>query len=181
MNKPEIKKNSKLTNLEVLQLHADLKALKIVPGIKLNYAIARTIQNLKPLAEAYSIDLLIPKSEAFLRYEEALRKAYADLSASGGTRPKTRIVQTPGGEYETFDIDINSEEAILLRAKLQMEHSQAIEGRKADVKEYNEWLISECKDKFRIYKVSLSEMPQHELPDYKALWDACSLLIEEES
>ncbi len=47
MKKPEIKKDRKLTNLEVLQLHAELKNLKNAPGLKLNYAISRTIQSIK--------------------------------------------------------------------------------------------------------------------------------------
>ncbi len=178
MKKPEVKKDRKLTNLEVLQLHAGLKNLHSVPGIKLNYAISRTIQNLKPLVEAFDQDKLIPKTDGFKKYESELRKAYEVLSSGGKGKPKTRIIQTPNGEVETLNIDINGEEAKEIRARLQEEYFDVIESRKADAKEYNEWLHQECEEEFKIHKVLLSEMPQDETADYKALWDACSLLIE---
>ncbi|MHC1775727.1 MAG: hypothetical protein AB9834_09970 [Lentimicrobium sp.] len=181
MKKPEIKTNSKLTNLEVLQLYSDLKALKSVPGIKLNYAISRTIRSLKPLAEAFTTEQMIPKSTGFLQYEEALTKAYSDISARGGKGPKTRIVQTPAGEYETFDIDINADDVKEARAALQEEHSAAIADRKQDVKDYNEWLMLACEEEFHLHKIALSEIPQFDTIDYKSLWDACALLIEDES
>jgi len=180
MKKPEIKKDRKLTNLEVLQLHAELRNLKSVTGLKLNYAISRTIQSLKPLAEAYDQEKLIPKSEQFKKYEEELRKAYEGIASGGSGKPKTRMVQTPTGEIETLDIDINGEEAKQARAKLQEEYSVTIEERKSDVREYTSWLNQECEDEFRIHKISFSEMPQNETTDYKALWDACILLVENE-
>lgn len=177
MNKPEIKKDRKLTNLEVLQLHANLKNLKNAPGLKLNYAFSRTIQNLQPLAEAYDQEKLIPKSEQFKKYEEELRTAYEAIASGGSGKPKTRMVQTPSGEFETLDIEINGEEAKQARAKLQEEYSAAIEDRKSDVRDYTEWLNQECEDEFKIHKILPSEMPQDETTDYKALWDACLMLI----
>ncbi len=180
MKKPEIKQDRKLTNLEVLQLYAELKNLKNAPGLKLNYAISRTIQSLKPLAEAYDQDKLIPKSEQFRKYEEELRKAYETIASGGSGKPRTRMIQTPSGEFETLDIDINGEEAKQARVKLQEEYSAAIEERKANVREYTEWLNQECEDEYRIYKILPSEMPQDETADYKALWDACILVIENE-
>ncbi len=134
----------------------------------------------KPLAEAYDQDKLIPKSEQFKKYEEELRKAYETIASGLGGKPKTRIIQTPNGEFETLDIDINGDQAIQARVNLQEKYFAAIEQRKTDVREYNEWLNQECEDEFRIHKISLSEMPQNETEDYKALWDACILLIENE-
>jgi hypothetical protein len=177
MKKPEIKKDRKLTNLEVLQLHAGLKNLRAVTGLKLNYAISRTIQNLKPLVEAYDQEKLIPKGEAFKKYEQELRKEYEKLASAGGGKPKTRIMQTANGEFETLDIDFNGVDAINVRASLQQEYAEAIEQRKADVKEYNDWLNEECGDDVKLHKIQLSEMPQNESEDYKTLWDACHLLV----
>ncbi|MBK6964575.1 MAG: hypothetical protein IPH20_11735 [Bacteroidales bacterium] len=63
---------------------------------------------------------------------------------------------------------------------MQEKYSATIEDRKSDVREYNDWLSQECEDEIKIHKISLSEMPQDETVDYKALWDACILLIEKE-
>ncbi|MFH1118272.1 MAG: hypothetical protein V1775_00505 [Bacteroidota bacterium] len=181
MKKPEIKKDRKLTNLEVLQLYADLKNLKSIPGLKLNYAISRTIQNLKPLTEAFDQEKLIPKSELFKKYEEELRKAYETIASGGSGRPKTRIVQIPTGEFETLDIDINGDEAKQSRAEMQEEYSGAIEERKTDVREYTAWLNQECEDEFRIFMIRLSEMPDSGTEDYKQLWDVCGVMVLEEA
>jgi len=178
MKKPEVKKDRKLTNLEIIRLYSDLKNLKSAPGIKLNYAIVRTTQSLKPLVEAYDQERLIPKSESFQEYESAIKKAYETIASAGTGKPKTRIVQTQQGEYETLDIDLNGDEAKQARAKIQEEFYDAIEERKSDVKEYNEWLEKECEDEYNIHKVSVSEMPQNETTDYKALWDVCAMLLE---
>ncbi len=180
MKKPVVKRDRKLTNLEILQLHAELKALRNVPGVKLNYAIARTLQNLKPLVEAYSQDQLIPKSEEFIKYENELKKAYEQFASKGSGAPKTKILVTPQGEMESLDIDINSEEVKEARAKLQLKYTKAIEERKAQISEYNDWLGMECEDDYKIWKVDYSEMPQ-ENDNYKQLWDACFILIKEET
>jgi len=181
MNKPEIKKYRKLTNLEVLQLHHDLKSLKAVPGIKLNFAIARTLQSLKPLVEAYDQEKLIPKSKDFLQFEEEIKDGYTALASEGGKKPKTKIVQSPAGEYETLDFDINGERAQELRTNLKKKFEKALDDRTHQVTDYNNWLNQECEDEYRVFMVRLSEMPDSNLENYKQLWDICGVMVMEEA
>ncbi len=134
-----------------------------------------------PLVEAYEQDLLIPKKEDFIKFEEELKTGYAGIAADGGKKPKTRIVQTPAGEYETLDFNINGQPAHELRENLQIKFEKALEARSKQVKEYNEWLGQPCEDEYRIFMIRLTEMPDSNMEDYKQLWDICGVMVMEEA
>lgn len=173
MKKPEVKKTGKLTNLEIINLYSNLKKLKQVPGLKLNYAISRTIAKLKPLAEAYDMDKLIPKEEDFVEYETTMADKYKEI-ADG----RTKIINNQTGEYEALDLDINSEAVVKARREIQEKYAEAITNRKKDIKEYSEWLLTECEDDYELFKVKMDDVPGT-AENLKDIWDVCALLIEE--
>lgn len=170
MNTPIFEKK-KLTNGDILRLHASLSRLKNAPGFKLNYAISRTLKSLAGFPKAYSADRLISKSAEYLNYERDLFAAYQAISA------KTVVESGPGGEYERLDLDINSEEAKAARAEVQTKYKNALTERQQQEDEYAAWLDEECSDKYEIFKVQVADMPAGD-GDHKAVWDACALLID---
>ena len=175
---PVIKAKRKLYNWEVMQLYKDLNELKTVNGIKLNYAIHRTKASLKPLAEAYERDKLIPVLDQYKEYDKALADAYKDLTKDKAGNPQTRINTGPRGEqYEVPDVDLNSPEAIKVRAQLQAKFADAIADRQQQIKEYNEWLVQECSDDYTLFIISKSDIPDSN-ENNKQLWDTIAPMIK---
>ena len=171
INSPEIIEQ-KMTNHDVLQLYVRLSALRNVPGFKLNYAISRTLKNLAAFPRAYTKDRLIPKSTSYVEYEKELFDGYKAIAGKG-----TVIEKTQGAEYERLDLDVNCDAAKAVRAELQEKYSTAIEERQRQEEDYAAWLDEECGDAITIYKVKVSDMPAGD-GDYKAVWDACALMID---
>ena len=178
INKPVIKTNRRLYNWEIMQLYKDLNELPTANGIKLNYAIHRTKVSLKSLAEAYERDKLIPMLDNYKEYDKSLSEAYKDLTKDKDGNPQTRINNGPRGEqYEVPDLDLNSVEAVRVRASLQKQYADAIALRKQQIEEYNEWLIQECVDDYTLFMICKSDIPDSN-ENSKQLWDAIAPMIK---
>jgi hypothetical protein len=178
INKPLIKKRVKLFNFEILQLYRDLNDLQVVPGIKLNYAIHRTKAQLKPLVEAYAQDKLIPVLDNYKAFEKELQDAYKKMCRDKDGNLLTKVQSTERGEMESMDIDLNSPAVTEIRARIQTKFHNAIETRKEQIRQYNEWLREECSDDYQLFFISKTEMPDN-ADNTKQLWDAVSPLIKD--
>lgn len=175
--KAKIKKDRVITNLDIIQLYKKLRNLRNVPGFTLNRAIALTKKSLKPLYDAYRIDEMIPKHDAFIEYEKELKELEIRLATpDGATTPRTRVVYLPTGRVQMPDYDPNSEEAITARMELEAKYQPTLKIREKQLIEYNNWLYQECTDDYRILHVTEEDMPKED-GDYKALWDAVELMM----
>jgi len=172
-------KTKKLTNLQILELHMKLSTLRTVNGIKLNHAISRTITFLKDLVEEYGRDKKIPVLDDYKAYEKELQEAYKDLSKNKEGNPTSKILRNERNqEYEEINFNINSQEAIDVRAKIQAKHKKAIEKRIKQAELYNEWLREESEDEYRLFYIPESViLSDNELG--KDVWDAISPLVKE--
>lgn len=178
IRKTSNKKKTKLTNLEILELHARLKNLPVVNGIKLNHAINRTVSFLKDLAEEMGSDKKIPVLEDFKTYEKELQDAYKDLTKNKDGNPTNKVHKTDRGEVEELNFDLNSQQAIDVRAKIQAKHKKAIEKRLKQADLYNEWLREESEDDYKLYYIPVSiVLDATDVP--KEVWDAITPLIKE--
>jgi len=173
MLKPNIKKERPLSNFEVIRLYIDLTELSGITGLILNYQINATRRSLKPLYEAYQQDELIPKSAEYKDYEKELNALYTKLATPEGAKlPRTR---NNGNDGEILDLDINADNVVNERIKLQGKYVNTILERQKQNLEYKEWLQEPCKDEYKLFKIKSSY-----LPDNKQIWDACTLLIDDD-
>jgi hypothetical protein len=161
-----------------------LASLKHVPSCAVNTAISITILSLKPLYEAFQQDKVIPKSEEYLAYEKKLKETYEELSRAEiketkvKTAPKTQVFYTErGDEFKALDIDYNSPEVIMKRATIEGEFAKAIQERKDQLKDYNEWMDKECVANYELQKINISLMPKGD-GDYKELFDAVQPMLD---
>jgi hypothetical protein len=178
-NAPKIEQEGKMKNWEVINLHKTLSKMKPVPGIKLNYAIGRTILNLKPLVKSFEQDKLIPVLPEYKKYEDALKAMYEGFAKDENGKVKTKVSRSPEGEpIEELDVDINNPDVIKARATLSEVHKEAIEDRKEQAKLYNEFLMEDCIEEIKLHKVAKSEVPDSELIT-KDVWVIIDPLLSE--
>lgn len=177
--KPVIETSTKLKNWEVQNLFNTLSNLQPVPGIKLNYAIARTILNLKPLVKSFHQDKLIPTLPEYKKYEEELKAMYEGFAKDEKGHVKTKHSKSPSGEMvEEFDVDINAPEVVKARTELTEKHKKAIDDRKEQAKLYNEWLEQDCEEELKLHKIKREDIPESEQIT-KNIWVAIDLLIDD--
>ena len=172
MNKVEIKRNREKTVKEAIEMYNRLKNLTGLTGVKLNYAVNRSMLQLQPVCEAFSPDKVIPTSKGYKSYLTALNEAYKALATTDG-KTRTRIA----GDNEIFDTDTNSPAAIEIRAELKNKYAKEIDQREKDIQDYSELLNSACPE-FKLFKIKPSDIPEDAT---KEVWDAISDLIDYES
>lgn len=175
MKKPQIKKERKLRNIEVLQLYHGLKNLKGLTGIKLVYAVNRTMNWLKPIAEAFAQEELIPMPEGFKKYQQELRELYEkSVTSEDGTRKVKTVLNQDGMPVETLDVNFNDPKVISGKAAIEKKYSAAIKEYQKDIDEYNQFLNKECEE-----EVKLCLIPLAYAPDKKEQFDVVAPLIKE--
>lgn len=174
MKTPEIKKDRKIRNIEVLELYHGLKNLKGVTGIKLVYAINRTVAWLKPIAEAFSQEELIPVPEGYAKYQQELRQFYEKLATNDDGTRRTRIVSGPDGRpLEQLDISIGDPKVLAGKAKIDKKYEEEIASYQKEIDEYNKFLNAECTEDIRLYFIPLAYAP-----DKKEQYDIVAPLIK---
>lgn len=165
MKRPNLKTIKKqITNEEIIIFNEVLSKSTGVKGTKLVYAIARTINNLKPVVEALSIDSCIPKSKELKEYEQSLSDIAIKYSEG-----KTKMLN--GREVYDFpwkdDNDSRrkqyEEEVLKLRDKYKTE----IENRIKDENEYLAFLKEEFSEDINnyFYKVSYEDLETCDVPE----------------
>lgn len=175
MKTPHIKKDRKFKNIEVLELYHGLKNLKGVQGIKLVYAINRTIAWLRPIAEAFSQEELIPMPESYKKYQQELREFYEKMVTNEDGSKRTRVVAGPDGRpLEQLDVSFSDPKVIAGKAKIDKKHEQAIKDFQQDIDEYNAFLNKECDEEVRLYYIPLALAPEA-----KEQFDIVSPLIKD--
>ena len=175
MKTPEIKKSRKLKNIEVLELYHNLKNLKGVQGIKLVYAINRTVSWLKPIAEAFSQDELIPVPDNFKKYQSELREYYEKLASAEDGSKRLRIIQGPDGRpIEQLDVDLSDSKVMSGKSRIDKKHEVAIKAYQAEIDSYNQFLGKECEEEIRLFYIPLAYAP-----DKKEQYDIIAPLIKE--
>jgi len=175
MNTPQIIKNRRMRNIEVLELYHGLKNLKGVQGIKLVYAINRTIAWLKPIAEAFSQEVLIPVPESYRKYQQEMREFYEKMVTNEDGSKRIRIVEGPNGQpLEQLDINLSDPKVAAGKSKLDKKHEKAIVDYQKDIDDYNEFLRKECEEEIKLYMIPLAYAP-----DKKEQYDIVAPLIRE--
>lgn len=175
MKTPQITKNKKLRNIEVLELYYGLKSLKGVQGVKLLYAINRTIAWLKPIAEAFSQEELIPAPEGMVAYQKELREFFEKMAMSKDGSKRFRVVQGADGRpVEQLDVDLSDPVAIAGKAKIDKKYEAIIKAYQAEIEQYNQFLNKECEEEIRLFYVPLAHAP-----DKKEQYDVVAPLIRE--
>ena len=160
MKKPEIKRHSRLTNRQVIELFNSLSNLKGVTGKKVLFAISRTLESLRPIAMALDHSKLIPKSEAFSEYENEIRievaAAKEKLIQENPNSPA--LIQTDSG----VELRADSFIALSILKRLKEKHKTAIEQYSKDVAEFNQFLENECEEEYELFHISLDEAPEEQ-------------------
>ncbi len=175
MKKPEIKHNRKMTNHEVLVLYHGLKSLKGVSGLKLVYAINRTMRYLKPLAEAFAQEALIPMPVDFKNYQEELKEFYKKSVTTADGTPRIKVDVLPDGQtMERYDVDFNDRIVVAEKAKIDAKYAAVITAYQAEVNEYNNFLDQECEEEIKLHYVPLKYAPED-----KEQYDIVAPLIKE--
>lgn len=154
--KPDVSNQSKkpkYLNKDIYFLHRNLVMLinqKRIKGVVLLNAVTRTIENLQAFANSADQDKCMPKSEAFLEYEKAVRALYEKLSEG-----KTKVIESPNGEsVEAFDVDTTSPDFTEAIAEINKEYEEALNERKKDEQDWVEWMNEEYKGHLNIVKIN---------------------------
>jgi len=148
MKQVKIKKG--LTKLDVFEIYENLlKAIKVFSGKKILYAINRNINYLKPIIKAMQQVTIIPKSDEFMKYEKELTEGYEKLA----TQPDGTIKKISDPTGERLDINYYSLEAQELRNTLEKKYRKAIEDRKKDLKEFDEFLNDEFSEQLNLFYI----------------------------
>jgi hypothetical protein len=175
MKKPEIKKNRKLRNVEVMELYHALKGVKGLQGIKLVYAVNRTVNWLKPIVEAFAQEELIPMPEDINKYQKELREFYERIAkAEDGSRKLKTIINNDGMPVELLDIDFNNPFNINGKAEIDKKYDKAIKDYQTEIEKYNLFLDKECEEEIRLYSIPLAYAP-----DNKEQFDIVAPLIKD--
>jgi len=175
MKKPQVKKDRKLRNIEVLQLYNALKSLKGVQGIKLVYAINRTVNWLKPVVEAFSQEELIPMPSEFQKYQRELREFYEkSVTTQDGIKKLKTVFAPDGTPVEQLDVDFKDPVVIAGRVALDKKYDEVIREYQKEIDEYNQFLNKECEEEIKFYIIPLAYAP-----DKKEQFDAVAPLIRE--
>lgn len=175
MKTPHIKKSNKIRNIEVLEMYHGLKNLKGIEGIKLVYAINRTVAWLKPIAEAFSQEELIPIPDGYKKYQAELREFYEKMVTNEDGSKRTRVVQGPDGKpMEQLDVSFSDPKVIAGKAKIDKKHEKAIADYQKDIEEYNQFLNKECEEEIRLFMIPLAYAP-----DKKEQYDVIAPLVKD--
>lgn len=146
------------TNEEIRRIYIRLDRVKGLEGIRVLYSRDRTLRSMRDLYEATDPDKVIPISPAFKAYEEKLRDLYSKFATKDGT-VKTRTEIVDGKPGEVFDFDPNDPLLKKEKAKLDKEHSEAIETRKKQESDYRDFLKEEVKEEVKIFRIPLALAP----------------------
>ncbi len=170
MNKPDFKKltkkdNESFTNIELYKFYETLQSVPVLKNIKLWNAVNLTISSLEPIYKELNSDKLIPKSDAFKEFDSKVSEMYKEI-ADG----KTKIVELNNGKtIESWDIDFDNPE---VKAKveesikeLEETYKDAIEDRKKDIEEYNKFMQEEFTEKITLYKVTIADLKDGDIPE----------------
>lgn len=174
-----------MRNIEVLKLHHDLIHLKGVSGIKLVYAIHRTIAWLKPIAEAFSQEKLIPMPEAYAKYQKEIHDFYKKVTTNQDGSLRTIMLPGPDGKpVESFDLPFEDPEFLAEKSRIEQKHEKAILEYKKEIEDYNQFLNKECDEEIRIFFIPVAYAPENKdqfdvvapliremTPDQEAKWE----------
>jgi hypothetical protein len=172
-----MKKTVSFKRSKIQAIHGRLKNASGLSGMELLYARARTLSFLeKPLSDM-DMEKVIPETEKFKEYREALNKAYE--KASGG---KTKSIEVPGPQgvpqvLSSWDLDFNDPSVRKIKEDLEKKYKAEIEKRKEDEKGYRDEFLEKEEE------VVLFYVPLKYAPSDQAQFDAVSdiLIMVEES
>lgn len=178
---PEVDLKKKPTTNEIFGMYKDLIELKHVPGVEANTSISRTIVSIKPYYEQYTMEKIAQKSEDFEKYEKALEEGLKKFATPKGEKePRFRTGVKDDREYRQLDIDFNSKEIQKFRSDLEVEYAKAIKEREEQLKQFSEWMNSECTLPIELHKVKMSLMPKNPETNLKPLFDALFFLFDDD-
>ena len=78
------------------------------------------------IVAGFDADIVMPMSDEFKKYNDELSDIYKKLALQPDGTYKTKMVNSPNGEIESYDVDINSEAFILERDALIKKHEKVI-------------------------------------------------------
>ena len=146
-----IKGENVWTRAQVRSLYLQLSSLKGIKDNDLNYAITRTLDHIKGIAEAVDDSKRIPLTDEFKLYIEAKQNLLKELS--GG-----KVKQLEG--QEVYDIDFTDKKVMKNFEQLDKEHDTAIQERTSDIKQYNEWVLGDVTEEIKLHKIYASKIPE---------------------
>lgn len=136
-----------LTREQIIQLYNGLHNVGSLPGVKFGYAVAKNKNILKSEIEA--LEGALKPTEQFLEYEEkriALAGSHAEKDEGGN--PKTHNNMFVLKSQKKFDVE---------HEKLKDDYKDAVEGRTAQIEEYNTLLKSPME--IVLHTLKLEEVP----------------------
>lgn len=133
---------------EALQLFKSLNSLGNLTGVKFAYAVSKNLGLLKP--EIVALDKSLEPSPEFTKYDE-LRVELAKKHAKKDDKGNPII------ENARYVLE-NEEEFNKEWEALKVEHKPALDGRQAQLDEYDKLLETECD--INLHKVKLEFVPE---------------------
>ena len=147
----KIEENEMWTRVSVRNLYLKLSNLKGIKDNDLNYAITRTLDHIKGIAEAVDDSKRIPLTDDFKLFMEKKQNLLKELSEG-----KVKMV----GEQEVYDIDFTDKKVIEAIDKLEKEYEGALEERKIDIELYNKWIQGEVTEEVKLHKIHSKKIPE---------------------
>jgi hypothetical protein len=170
MNKPDFKKitkkdNDSFTNIELYKFYETLQSIPVLKNIKLWNAVNLTISSLEPIYKELKDEKLIPKSEMIKEFDTKIAEMYKELS--GG---KTKTVELSGGKtMESWDIDFDNPDIRIkieeTMKELEEVYKDDLNTRKSDIKEYDNFMLEPFTEKLTLYKVSIADLKDGDIPE----------------
>lgn len=128
-----------------------------IKGLKIMYAVSKNRDMIQSLAKHLKMDVIAPVTDEFKEYEKQAQGLYVKYSDDGN---KTIQVRTPLGVKHQYDVSGNQKAFEKDMNVLAKKHEKAIEERKKQINEYNEFLGKEHKE-FEWLTFTLEEIEKY--------------------
>lgn len=148
--------DQKMKNREIKEIYEQLQQVSgNMQGVRINYAISRTIRHLKPMAE--SLDEAIKPSDEYLEFEQKrveLMEKYCDRDDQGN--PRKEIF----GKSVQYSITQKLGQFQKALEALSKPYKKAITQREKQLADYAGLLDKQCEEPLKFHMISLDDVPE---------------------
>jgi hypothetical protein len=148
--------DEKMKNKEIKEIYEGLQQVSgNIQGVRINYAISRTIRHLKPIAE--SLDDAIKPSEQYIEFEQKrveMMEKYCDRDDKGN--PMKEVI----GKSVQYSITQKLGQFQKALETLSKPYKKAISQREKQIADYALLLEKECEETVKLHMISLDDVPE---------------------
>lgn len=157
---------------ELITIHRNLSNVTNLEGVKLLYARQRNLTILKNIISNFSEEVLIPKTDKYLKFEEEEKNINIKFATDSNGIIKTKQQIVNNVPVEVYDIDVTDLHYIRARKELFDKYADEISNRNQQIHEYNKFMLMEHEDEIKFFKI-----PVNLAPTKQSQYDAVSFMI----